>query len=302
MIIDVHCHYLPEELLKVFNKSPDYADRDNILRCMDQGGIYKSVLLFPGGERPSISGGWSNACRIFNDAVSRLAAGDQSRFIGACILPVDDAVHMGSELEWIKSKGFKIISLLSSYDGVHLDDKQFHQIYDFANLNQLTVYVHPQTDFKIPSDSSDDLLIESAISPVFDMAITVSKMITAGIFLKYDNVKFVFSHAGAMMAVLKNDLDEEYAYFRRSQQIKDVFMRPSEYLKNVYWETGGGASELGMKIMVESLNFRRILFGSNYPRSAKIKYMYAALEKAIPDEQERSFVLSQNAVNVLGLY
>lgn len=302
MIIDVHCHYLPEELLETFKKSSDYADIGNILRSMDQNGIYKSVLLFPGGEKPSILGGWSKACRIFNDAVSRLTTGDQSRFIGACILPVDNAEHMRLELERIKSQGFKIISLLSSYDGVHLDDRRFYQIFDFANQNQLTVYVHPQTDFKMPLDSSDDLLIESAISPVFDMAITISKMITAGIFLKYDNVNFVFSHAGTMMAVLQNDLDEEYAYFRRSQQIKDVFMRPSEYLKNVYWETGGGTSELGIKIMVDSLTYRRILFGSNYPRSAKIKHMYAALEKAIPDEQERKFIHSQNALNVFGLY
>lgn len=299
MTIDVHCHYLPAELLDMFNKTPEYANIPKILKMMDQNRIDQAVLLFPGGERPATPGGWTEACEVYNNTVAAVVKENSGRFIGAGILPIDNPLQVACELNRLHDLGLKFICLLSSYQGVHLDDKKFFPVYDFARRHGVPVYVHPQTSFVLPTDFADDVLIESAISPIFDMAISVSKMITSGVFLKYEDVRFIFGHAGTMMALLQNDIDEDYAYFRRHQKIKDIFMRPSQYLKNVFWETGGGTSVLGLQVLVNQLDPERILFGTNYPKSTKVQEMREALEKAVIDESLRELILGGNILKIL---
>jgi predicted TIM-barrel fold metal-dependent hydrolase len=283
----------------MFNRTSEYANITKILKMMDHNRIDQAVLLFPGGERPATPGGWTEACEVYNSAVAAVVKKSGGRFIGAGILPVDNPLQMPQELRRMNDLGLKFICLLSSYQGVHLDDKRFLPIYDFARSHGVPVYVHPQTSFVLPTDFADDVLIESAISPVFDMAISVSKMITSGVFLKYEDVRFIFGHAGTMMALLQNDIDEDYAYFRRHQKIKDIFMRPSQHLKNVFWETGGCTSVFGFQILVNLLDPERILFGTNYPKSTKIPEMRAALEQAIVDKSLLDLILGGNILKIM---
>jgi predicted TIM-barrel fold metal-dependent hydrolase len=301
MIVDVHCHYVPAPLLEAFELSSEVADLSAVLAMMNRFGIDKTVLIFPGGHDPKIDGGWREACRIYNESLFAVMRSQGDRFIGAALLPMDRSDHLMTELQRVRGLGIRILSLLSSYHGEHLDHERFYPVYEFAQKYQMPVYVHPQSYMELPSDFTDDMLVASAISPIFDMAICVTKMITAGVFLRYEDVKFIFGHAGPLMALLQKDLDEDYVNFRKTSKIKDILMRPSAYLKNVYWETGGNTSLHGIRALTEMVSPQRVFFGTNYPSGYKVQEMMDALRLAVPEQGFREMMLGENFYAVMNL-
>ncbi|MDD2927984.1 MAG: amidohydrolase family protein, partial [Candidatus Omnitrophica bacterium] len=211
MIIDSHSHWLPEEIIAnahFFSKG--WGEIESQIKAMDEAGIAKAILSYPTTDAHLKLGSISLVAEMFNDNVGQVLKRYPDRFIGAAILPIDNAQDMQDEARRaIEKFGFKALSLGSSYNGLYLDNKIFLPIYKLAQDKNIPIFVHSQIIKPIGIERVEDPLLTPVIEYVFDTTICIGKLLMSDILRDY-RTKFIFGHFGGVIPFLANRFDATY--------------------------------------------------------------------------------------------
>ncbi len=299
-ISDAHSHYMPPEIAAytAFFKA-GWSDVDNHLRLMDKFGIEKSLLLYPTSDAHLNLDGWANVCRIYNDGIAGIVRRHSGRFIGAGILPPDNATAMLSELAHVEELGLKVISLASSYEGKYLDEGIFFPIYEYCEGKKIPIHVHPQIMNPIGEERVRDPLLSPVLEYVFDVSICIGKMMMAGTFLKFPDFKFIFAHYGGAVPFVKERFDNTYQMLRKRNFVKDLSKNPSDYFKNLYFDTSGSRSPASLLCALEVTDASHILWGSDYPANQNFGDALAVVENISLKTEQKSAIFSENLSGLL---
>jgi predicted TIM-barrel fold metal-dependent hydrolase len=294
-IIDAHAHYLPPAIAQntTFYKE-HWSDLERQLSVMDSFGIEKALLLYPTTDAHVKMGGWREVCRVYNDEIVSVIQKYPKRFIGAGILPVDNLSDMKAELARIRKLNLSAISLASSFDGRYLDDEMFFSVYEVAQEEQLPIHVHPQIMNPIGEERVKDSLLTPVLEYVFDVSMCVGKMMMNGIFLKFPDVNFIFAHYGGVLPFVKERFDNTYHMLRKRNFVKDLTKPPSEFFKNLYFDTSGSRSSAALLCALEVVDASHILFGSDFPANQAIRDSIAVVENSSLKPQEKTAILFEN--------
>ncbi len=276
-----------------------WSDINRHLSIMDQNAIDRSLLLYPTSDAHIQMGGWGNLCRVYNQEIADIVKKHPDRLIGAGIIPVDDPQKISQELERIKNFGFKVISLASSYDGKYLDDEKFFPVYEFAAKHAMPIHVHAQILNPIGEDRVQDPLLSPVLEYVFDVSICIGKMMMSGTFLRFPTVKFIFAHYGGVLPLVKERFDNTYLMLRKREFVKDLKVNPSEYFKNLYFDTSGSRSVASLMCALELTDASHILFGSDFPANQNIKNSIDFLLSNVLLENISQNLLEKNASALL---
>ena len=270
-IIDVHSHYMPPEVAaKTAFYKIGWSDIDRQLKIMDENGIEKAVLLYPTSDAHLQFGGWKTLSKIYNTQVAHVIKKHPDRFMGGGILPIDSPKAIPDELDRVKDLGFAFISLASSYDGIYLDSDVFSPVYEFSQEHNMLVHVHAQIMNPIGEDRVKDPLLTPVLEYVFDVSICIGKMMMNETFLKFPNVKFIFAHYGGVLPLVKERFDNAYLMLRKREFVKDIKNVPSQYFKNLYFDTSGSKSVASLLCAQELTDPSHILFGSDFPANQSL--------------------------------
>jgi len=294
-ILDAHSHYMPPQVAQntTFFKV-NWSDLDRQLAVMDQNGIEKSLLLYPTSDAHINMGGWKNLSRIYNDAIAEVVKKYPSRFIGAGILPVDDPAVMMEELKRFLELNLKVVSLASSYEGRYLDEGIFFPVYEFCSGKKIPIHVHPQILNPIGEDRVADPLLTPVLEYVFDVSVCIGKMMMSGLFLKFPEVKFIFAHYGGVLPIVKERFDNTYTMLRKRDYVKDLAQPPSEYFKNLYFDTSGSGSAASLLCALELTDPAHILWGSDYPANQNMAASIEVIEKSALSSAQKSSIFADN--------
>ena len=302
MIIDSHSHWLPEEIIAnahFFSKS--WGEIENQLKAMDKAGIDQAVLSYPTSDAHLKLGSISLVAEMFNDKVAHILKRYPDRFIGAAILPIDNAQDMQDEAKRaIEKFGFKALSLASSFNGVYLDSKIFLPIFKLAQDRNIPIFVHPQIIKPIGVERVDDPLLTPVIEYVFDMTVCIGKLLMSGILADY-KTKFIFSSFGGVIPHLGQRFDATYQMLRGINFVKDLKANPTEYLKNIYVDTGGDTTKGNFQAALELLGPKHILWGSDWPAKRDIASGIKAVRDLDISEEDKQDILGNNLANILAL-
>ncbi len=301
-IIDAHSHYMPPEVAKntAFYKV-NWSDLDRQLSLMDENGIEKALLLYPTSDAHLNMGGWQNLCRIYNTGIGGIVKKYSDRFVGGGILPGCDEEGIKEELKHVEGLPLKVFSLASSYDGHYLDEEIFYPVYEFAVKRNMPIHVHAQIMNPIGEDRLKDPLLTPVLEYVFDVSVCIGKMMMNGTFLKFPKVKFIFAHYGGVLPLVKERFDTTYNMLRKRNFVKDIQKNPSDYFKNLYFDTSGSKSVASLLCALELTDAAHILFGSDFPANQNLHLSIAVFQGIdIPEEQKR-FILGDNVLNLLRL-
>ncbi len=301
-IFDAHSHYMPPEIARntAFYKV-DWSDLDRQLSLMDENGIEKALLLYPTSDAHLNMGGWQNLSRIYNTEIAEAIKKHNDRFVGAGILPADEPSLFEDELKRIKDLDLKVLSLASSYDGIYLDDSRFDIVYEFARRENMPIHVHAQIMNPIGEERLKDPLLTPVLEYVFDVSVCLGKMMMNETFSKFPEVKFIFAHYGGVLPLVKERFDTTYAMLRKRNFVKDIKKNPSEYFKNLYFDTSGSKSTASLLCALELTDPSHILFGSDFPANQNISLSIANIQNAQVLSESKEFILGLNLLKLLRL-
>ncbi|MDI6759143.1 MAG: amidohydrolase family protein [Candidatus Omnitrophota bacterium] len=295
LLIDSHSHWLPEEIITnahFFHKG--FSDIEAQLKIMDEIGIRKAVLSYPSSDAHLKLGNIAVA-RIYNDNVAKILKCYPDRFIGAAVLPIDNSTQILSELKRATQElGFKAISLSSSYNGRYLDEPVFLPLFKQAQKEGYPIFVHSQIVNPIGFERVDDPLLTPVIEYIFDITVCIGKLLMSGIFKDYPEVKFIFANFGGATPFLKNRFDGTYSMLRSINFVKDLEARPTDYLKNIYVDTGGDSTKANFLICLELFGSEHTLWGSDWPGKKNILEGINALRDLNISEEDKENILGGN--------
>ncbi|MDD5281589.1 MAG: amidohydrolase family protein [Candidatus Omnitrophica bacterium] len=303
MLIDAHSHWLPDEIITnahFFHKG--WGDIEDQLKMMDEAGINAAVLSYPTSDAHLKLGSISEVAHIYNDNVARILKRYPKRFIGAAVLPVDNAIDMLGELKRSTEElGFKAISLASSYNSIYLDDKMFLPIYKEAEEKNMPVFVHPQIVNPIGFERVKDPLLTPVVEYVFDTTISAGKLLMSDILRQYPKVKFIFAYFGGAVCYLKQRFDATYAMLRSINFVKDLQANPSDYFKNIYVDTSGDTTKANFMLALELMGPRHILWGSDWPAKKDVATGISAVNNLDISQEDKQNILGGNTEKLFAL-
>ncbi len=267
MICDAHVHFIPEELSAqtAFYKGI-WANKDKLYEFLDRNGIDKAFLVYPSTDAYLKLGGFRRESEIYNNSVGKML-GENQKIIASCLIDVENLKNISSELAELKNKGFKAISLASSYKGRFIVDKLF-PLFEAAQEHNLPIFVHSQTINPIGYERIKDPLLMPVLEYSLDISIFLGLLMTQGVLEKF-KVKFILASLGGVVPFLKERFDRVYTMLRKREMVKDLGKLPSEILSKVYVDTSGATSG-NIKLALDLFGEGHILWGSDYPVNVNV--------------------------------
>ena len=300
MIIDAHSHWLPEEIITnahFFHKG--WGDIESQLIMMEETGITAAVLSYPSSDAHLKLGSFSMVAQLYNNNVAKIIKRYPEKFIGAAILPIDNSQEMIDEIKRATEElGFKALSLASSYNGRYLDDKLFLPIYKEAEKRNIPVFVHSQIVNPIGFDRVQDPLLTPVIEYVFDMTICIGKLLMSDVLRDY-KAKFVFANFGGAIPYLQQRFDATYSMLRGINFVKDLKGNPTDFLKNIYLDTGGNTIKSNFDLALELVGAKHVLWGSDWPAKKDISHSINAVQSLEIAKEDKEAILGENLKQLL---
>jgi 6-methylsalicylate decarboxylase len=272
--IDVHHHILPPDYVRtvgdhrigpliVAGKTPEWTPRRSI-EAMDRNGIATAItsISAPGlwfGDMATTR----RLTRHCNDYAARMRQDYPGRFGLFASLPLPDVdgslAEIAYALDELKADG---IGLLTNCDGKYPGDPAFAPVFDELNRRGAVVYFHP-TDAPCACGHSHGVAIPAAtLAFPFDTTTAVTSLLFSGTFARCRNISFIFSHAGGTIPFLA----ERIARLEARPVLKESVPNGVMFeLRRLYYDTALSANRLVFGALLELVDLRQVLFGSDYP-------------------------------------
>ncbi len=262
------------------------------IQSMDEAGITLQVLSVtaPGGDILE-AGEDIPYAKDYNNEIKRLVDAYPDRFAAFAVLPMKAPDEAADELERaVKELGFVGTMINGTTNDKFLDDAQFAPILSKAEELDVPVYLHPNLPIKAVNDVYYNNLPGSLGFTLSiagwgwhsETAIHILRMILAGTFDKYPNLKMIIGHMGEMLPMMMERINNIY---------KDAGLKRAvgEVLKSNVWITTSGLfTQPPFQLAMDTFGADRILFSVDYPYSpnaAGRKFLNEM--KVLPEDKEK---------------
>jgi aminocarboxymuconate-semialdehyde decarboxylase len=288
MIIDVHGHLVPPELLAAIRKE---SGRFRSLRLIEDGASL--AMAFAGGKpsRPimkglsdvagrlawmdkqaidrHVVGGWPDWfgyelpaaegeawCRLFNDA-QLAAAKAEPRFVPLASVPLQDGARAGAVLKAAVAAGFPgaMISTLPRGIGSVLDAADLDPFWAAADETGAVIHIHPSYD--AGDTRVNDYGLANAVGRISDAIVAVARVISSGHVTRYRNAKIFVPMGAAGLPFLLGRL-------KRNHQIMPGIADPAAGLAQLYTDSILHDPRV-LRFVVEVMGADRVMMGSDMP-------------------------------------
>ena len=232
-----------------------------------------------------------------NEAIQTVVKRHPDRFVGFGSVPlqsVEDSIDIAHEA---KSLGLRGLEIGNAVGDKPLDDPSFGPFFDAAQKLDMLLFVHP---LEGDLDAADPLapVLGNVLQFTFRTTMMVERMILKGMFDKYPNLRLCLSHGGGLLAFNIWRLDHSYGL--RPELKKAIPHKPSEYLKNLYFDTIVH-SVAALEYLVKVAGADRVVVGTDYPM-AMGDFDSVRKVKDLPlSVAERELILGGNAARALNL-
>jgi aminocarboxymuconate-semialdehyde decarboxylase len=288
MIIDVHGHLVPPDLLAAIRKE---RGRFPSLRLIEDGGAL--AIAFAGGKpsRPimkglsdtaarlawmeregidrQVVGGWPDWfgyelpaaegeawCRLFNDA-QLAAAKAEPRFVPLASVPLQDGARAASVLKAAAAGGFPgaMISTLPRGIGSVLDAPDLAPFWAAADETGAVIHIHPSYD--AGDTRVNDYGLANGVGRISDAIVAVARLLCSGHVTRYRNARFFVPMGAAGLPFLLGRLV-------RNRKITPGVGDPAAGLASLYTDSILHDPRV-LRFVVEMIGAERVMMGSDMP-------------------------------------
>jgi predicted TIM-barrel fold metal-dependent hydrolase len=201
--IDVHHHVLPKfyrEALERVKRTtfgvrlPDWSLEAH-LEVMDKNKIAVGMASIPAGINFESDAFARDLARQCNEFLASMRSEHPTRFGAFAVLPVPDVDGALKEatfaLDTLKLDG---VVMLSNVVGHYVGDPENDALFAELNRRNTVVYIHPGD----PPDKGIPASILYPIDTALETVRAAMSLLYGGVFERYPNVKFIFSHCGGI--------------------------------------------------------------------------------------------------------
>ncbi|MGH9108488.1 MAG: amidohydrolase family protein [Acidimicrobiales bacterium] len=283
-VIDVHHHFLPEEVLarlrsladgapRLVNDrisitlSPLLADVDAHLEAMDGAGVDLALLTYSG---VSVLG--PDICRLLNDGLASVEAEHPGVFRGAAHVDPDDPGAADELGRCVTELGFRALALPCSTPAGTLSSPSLDPLWAAAAELDLPIVLHPAM---LPNGASTDYGLERSCARPFDTTVAAVRLLAA-VLPRYPSLRFVLPHCGGTSVFLKGRLAMFFGGPARpapplprtvGEQRREGLDTELEALWSRFWfdTAGNGGWGPAVAFAASVVGPERLMFGSDFP-------------------------------------
>ena len=314
MIIDFSAHYIPESLIKKWEKtksgagknfvySAKNADPDFRLGLMDKYGVdiqalslsAPALLAFGNDEVHEI-------CRLSNEENDALCKAYPKRFVNICIISLLDMNRAMSELEYaINELDCRGVTIATNQRGKGIDSPEYDPFYEKVVKHDLPILLHPTNWDGYPLvDMVTGWRMMHVFGWPFDTTQAVWRLIFGGVLDRFPSLKIVTHHLGAMFPYFKRRVEQNYLKFLKDKLPRHI----SEYWGNIYGDSAMDGTDPAFPCGYAFFGPDRIVFGSDFPYGLEegedfIRENLASIKGMEIGEEERKKILGENARKLL---
>lgn len=314
MIIDFSAHYIPESIIKKWEKtksgpgknfiySPKNADIDFRLGLMDKYGVDMQALSL---SAPALlaydSDEVHEVCRLSNEENYALCKSYPKRFVNICIISLLGVNRALRELDYgISELDCRGVTIATNQRGKGLDSPEYYPFYEKVAKHNLPILLHPTNWEGYPLvDMVTGWRMMHVFGWPFDTTQAVWRLIFGGIIDRFPSLKIVTHHLGAMFPYFRRRVEQNYLKF-----LKDKLPRPiSEYWGNIYGDSAMDGTDPAFPCGYAFFGSDRIVFGTDFPYGLEegedfIRENLASIKGMKIGEEEKKKILGENARSLL---
>ncbi len=243
---------------KVLSKLTDISLK---LKQMDASGVDLTVLStqVPGPEMLGKSG--VALARRLNDAVAAICRQYPDRFVGLCVLPLQDVKAALAELSRCMQKlDMRGVLLYSNIHGKMLDEPRFAPLFARAEADGIPLFLHPTYPVMAEHTAAYDLT--AGVGFMFDTTLAAIRLIMSGTFERHPRLQAVLPHTGGALPYLIGRIDHQVKVLGRGTE--HIRKLPSEYLK-MMWTDTVAPGPMNLDFAMTFWGADKILFASDHP-------------------------------------
>jgi predicted TIM-barrel fold metal-dependent hydrolase len=126
----------------------------------------------------------------------------------------------------------------------------------------------------------------------------IGKLLMAGIFRDFPGLRFIFANFGGAIPFLQHRFDATYEMLRGINFVKDLGASPTDYLKNIYVDTGGDKIKANFQLALELLGPKHLLWGSDWPAKKDIAGSINAVKELNLSQEDTAAILGGNLASM----
>jgi len=272
MKIDVFAHILPKKYLAAYKKyneavlqtgeaqSTPVIDLDVRLRLMDR---YPDVLQVLTVAQPALDRFVKprqavELAKIANEELAELVTRYPDKFVAAAAcLPMGDVDAALKEAERaIGQLGLKGVQIYTRTNGEPLDNAKFKPLYAQMAEYNLPIWIHPCSYEKM------DPFGAGILAWPYETASAMLRLVMAGVFNDYPDIKFITHHCGSMVPFFEKRLKWSLPIvFGESQ----ATAHPADHFRKFYNDTAVYGSTPALMCAYAFFGADHLLFGTDAP-------------------------------------
>lgn len=334
MKIDVFCHVIPQAfynrmmsmaeqaapMQKRVREIPVLTDVELRFRIMDQFPGYRQVpcLATPPIEvfgDPKIA---PELARIANDGMAEMVAKHPDRFPGfIASLAMNNMEECMKEVDRvIRQLGAKGVQICSNVNGRPLDEPEFRPLFERMAAYDLPIWLHPWRGPSVadyPGEKKSRYEMWWVFGWPYDTTLAMARLVFAGIFDAFPNLKIITHHMGAMVPYFEGRVGPGLDQLGARTPAADADLvrhnlkrRPLDYFRMFYGDTAMFGAVAPLECGLAFFGLDHILFATDMPFDPEkgpgfIRETIRAIEAMSIAPSDREKIYEGNAKRLLKL-
>jgi aminocarboxymuconate-semialdehyde decarboxylase len=303
--IDIHAHcHIPEanELMGQKVQTPGLVLGLDRIKLMDEEGIDMAALsvnpnFWDKAERDLAA----QVVKLQNEKLAELCAKTPDRFVGLASVALAHPDLATEQLDTaVKKLGMRGALVGGSVNGTELSDPALHPFWAKAEELGCLIFIHPQGTPELEKTGrlkGSGGLINTIGNPL-ETTIALSHLIMEGTLDRFPGVKICGAHAGGYLPSYSARMDAMCANRPDQCPVKLKKPKPSDYLKQLYFDSMVFTPE-GLRHLVVEVGAGQIVLGTDTPFLWTKTPVDHILETPGLSDADRIAILGETAAKLL---
>jgi predicted TIM-barrel fold metal-dependent hydrolase len=309
--LDVHAHCQSTEAMELLRsgvKLPaDPGETEDILRLlnlhnvqdrlaqMDARGIDTAVLSANPHWYKAERDLASQVVRIQNEKLAEACAAHPDRFVGLAAVAMQYPDLAAEQMEeGVKKLGMRGASIAGSINGEELSDPKFHPFWAKAEELGAVVFIHPGYFTEGHARFRGNGWLDNIIGNPLETTTALLHLIFEGTLDRFPGLKILAAHAGGFLPSYVGRADRCGEALVHPELCKPVKKVPSEYLKQIYYDSLIFTDE-GLRHLIAEVGLSQIMLGTDAPGEWHPEAVDFILNAHVLSDADRRAILEENA-------